>query len=165
MNARVREWLLACVLPALLFVIFRWLSASWYSVDLSGVPDEGQVPTSLLPWFLFTYDLGGGVGSDAMTTRTWVFSCAGYFLPPFLAAFASRRMSTRLCAAFLLGGLVVWAVVAIPSPPPQASYFTTATVARARLWILALTLAGAVVGLLGRQLGGVSSAFPSRERP
>jgi len=152
MNARIREWLLACVLPTLLFVVCRSLSASWYSVDLSGIPDEGQVPTSLLPWFLHTYDSGGGVWSDAMRARTWLVSCAGYLVPPALATVTSRRGPTRLCAAILLGGLIVWATVAIPAPPAHAGYYTTATVMRARLWIVGLTLTGTVIGLLARQV-------------
>jgi hypothetical protein len=165
MNGRFREWLLAVVLPVLLFAIFRSLSASWYSVDLSGIPDEGQVPTSLLPWFLYSYNSGGGVWSDAMRARTWLFSCAGYLLPAFLAAFASRRKSTRACAVLLLGGLVIWAALAIPTPPLQASYYTPTTVARARLWIVALTLTGAVVGFLVRRLGHVGAPSSSPDRP
>jgi hypothetical protein len=152
MNDRVREWLVAFVVPTALFVICRSLAASWYAVDLSGIPDEGQVPTSLLPWFLYSYDSGGGVWSDGMRARTWLVSCAGYFVPAAIAGFASRRAATRLAAAFSLGGLVVWAVVAIPAPPVSAGYFTTMTVARARIWIAALALTGTAVGVLARRV-------------
>jgi hypothetical protein len=148
MNTHVREWLLACAPAVLIFVICRSLTASWYAVDLSGIPDEGQVSTSMLPWFLYSYDLGGGVWSDSMRARTWLVSCVGYFLPAAFAMFAPRRTATRVGAAILAGGLIGWAIAAIPAPPPAAGYYTTATVLRARLWIVALSFAGAVVGVL-----------------
>jgi hypothetical protein len=151
-NARVRELLLACALPLVVFVICRSLAASWYAVDLSGIPDEGQVPVSLLPWFLYSYDSGGGPFSDAMRARTWLVSCAGYFIPPFLAAFAARRTSTRLCAMILLGGFIVWSTVAIPAPPGHAAYYTATTVTYGRLWIMALALLGAGLGILANQI-------------
>ena len=66
-------------------------------------------------------------------------------------------------AVLLLGGLVIWAALAIPTPPLQASYYTPTTVVRARLWIVALTLTGAVVGFLVRRLGHVGpSSSPDR---
>ena len=154
----VREMLLACVLPIVVFVICRALAGSWYAVDLSGIPDEGQVPGSLLPWFLFSYDAGGGLLSDAMRARTWLASCAGYFVPSFLAAFTARRTSTRGCAVLLLGGLLVWSTVAIPAPPAYAAYYTARTVMYGRLWIAALALLGAVAGVLANQIRSRSRA-------
>lgn len=152
----VREVLLACAFPVLVFVICRSLTASWYAVDLSGIPDEGQVPVSLLPWFLYSYDSGGGLFSDAMRARTWLVSCAGYFVPSFFAAFAARSTSTRVCAVILLCGLIVWSIAAIPSPPVQAAYYTAKTVMYGRFWITGLALSGAALGLTASHLGSRS---------
>jgi len=87
-----------------------------------------------------------------MTARTWLVSCAGYFLPAAFATFAPRRTATRVCSAIVAGGLIIWAIVAIPAPPPAAGYYTSATVMRARLWIVALAVGGALVGVLARRV-------------
>src|SRR4029077_18592575 len=117
------------------------------------VPDEGQVPTALLPWFLHAYRLGGDIWSDAVRMRTWSVACAGYFAPAFIATVVPRRTPARFGALVVVFGLLVWAVLAIPRPPvppPSLTYFTASTVGTARLWIAGLGLLGALVGLVVR---------------
>jgi hypothetical protein len=153
LNTRKHEVVLACLLPVLVFVVCRALASSWYSVDLSGVPDEGQVPTGLLPWFLYEYRIGGDIWSDAVRMRTWGVACAGYFAPALIATLAPRRTPTRLGALVVVIGLLVWAILAIPrppAPPTSLTYFTASNVGMARLWIAGLGLLGSLVGLLAR---------------
>lgn len=153
LNTWTREVMLACLLPVLVFIICRGLASSWYSVDLSGVPDEGQVPTGMLPWFLYMYRLGGDIWSDAVRMRTWGVASAGYFAPALIAAVAPRWTPARLAALVVVFGLLAWAVLAIPKPPAaptSLAYFTASTVATARLWIAGLGLLGLFVGLLAR---------------
>lgn len=154
-SRRLREVLVAWVFPAVVFAICRFVAASWYAVDLSGIPDEGPVPVSLLPWFLYSYDSGGGLLSDEMRVRTWLVSCAGYLIPPFLAAFGAHRTSVRLGAIIVVGGLIAWAIVCVPSLSGQATYDTATNVRYGRLWILALAV-------LGVGLGAVASRMRSR---
>ena len=87
-----------------------------------------------------------------MRARTWLVSCAGYFVPSFLAAFSARLTATRLCAMILLAGLVAWSIVAIPAPPAQAAYYTARTVTYGRVWIVALALLGAGAGVLSNKI-------------
>ena len=149
---------LACLLPVAVFVLCRTLSAAWYRGDLSGIPDEGQVPTGLLPWFLHAYHLGGDVWSDPVRMRTWIVACAAYVLPGAIGMVASRRMATTLFALLVVLGLSAWATLSIPTPPPSTEYvgyFTESSVRSARLWIAALTVAGTVSGLALRFAGAL----------
>src|ERR1700759_3907028 len=84
-GTRARETFFACFWPAATVLILRLLSASWYSVDLSGMPDEGPVPTALIPWFLYNYPTGGSVWSDPVKLRTWLAACGGRLVPGFCA--------------------------------------------------------------------------------
>ena len=111
---------LACLLPVTVFVLCRTLSAAWYRGDLSGIPDEGQVPTSLLPWFLHAYHLGGDVWSDPIRLRTWIVACAGYFVPAVVSVSMFRQRTTLLWVSLVVVGLSAWAAVAIPAPSAPA---------------------------------------------
>jgi hypothetical protein len=153
MKSQARELILACLLPVAVFSACWLLAASWYSVDLSGIPDEGQVPTGLLPWFLYSYRSGGNVWSDAVRTRTWLVSCAGYAIPAAIATYVPRRPTTRAWAFLVAVALILWATTTIPIPSPPAehrAFYTASTVLSARLWIVALGIAGAIVGLAAR---------------
>jgi hypothetical protein len=145
--------MLACLFAVLVFVACRALAASWYAVDLSGIPDEGPVPTSLLPWFLHEYHLGGDVWSDSVRMRTWSVACAGYVVPAFISTAVPRRAWARVGASVIVLALLIWAMVAIPTPSvPAASraYFTASTVRSARFWIAGLGILGALAGVLTR---------------
>jgi hypothetical protein len=151
--------------PMLLFAGLSYLSAQWYAVDLSGVPDEGQVPPQLLPWFLFHYRLGGTVWTDSVRFLTWSSACLAYILPAALSSFFARRQVSAVCSTLVIAAVTAWAVLTIPAPPQRSefvTYFTAGNVALARWWIIALTGGGAAAGVLGRVL--VSRTFGRRRQ-
>jgi hypothetical protein len=151
MKSQARELIIACLLPVAVFSACWFFAASWYSVDLSGLPDEGQVPAALLPWFLYSYQSVGSVWTDAVRTRTWLVSCAGYAIPAVIAAYAPGRARTRACAVLVVASLMLWATMTIPLPSSAAEhreFYTASTVLSARAWILALGIAGSIVGLV-----------------
>jgi hypothetical protein len=157
-GAQARVAALACLLPVAVFVLCRTLSAAWYRGDLSGMPDEGQVPIGVLPWFLHAYQLGGDVWSDPVRMRTWIVAGAGYVLPGAIGMIASRRLAMAVCTSLVVFGLSAWAALSIPTPPPHSEYvgyFTESSVRSARLWIAALTVVGTVLGLGVRFAGAV----------
>ena len=132
------------VAPLLLQAALLGLASSWYATDLSGIPDEGPVPTRLLPWFLHAYGLNG----DSMRIATWLAACGAYFLPAILVLASVRGRREALLALVVVLGVAVSACVLVPSPPTPSSraYFNLKAVQQARLWIAALTAAGALVG-------------------
>jgi hypothetical protein len=152
----VRRWrdiLLAFALPLAIHVALLSLSSSWYSVDLSGIPDEGRLPAQFLPSFLFGYRSGGGIGSDPMKLTVWLTSCLAYLLPPAIAAGATRDRRTGVAAALVILGIAGWAVASIPAPPPASegiTYFTVEGVRQARVWLVTLIAIGAIAGRLPR---------------
>ena len=151
MTPDIRRTALACLGAVIVFIALRSLSWSWYSVDLSGIPDEGLVPAGLLPWFLFAYHAGGSVWSDRMRLATWLTACAAYVLPPIVAFVLVRTARARIFAVVTVFALVMWACLSIPAPPPSSefiTYFTAATIRTARGWIIALAAAGVVIGVV-----------------
>jgi hypothetical protein len=141
--------------PLAIFAGLRWLARSWYAVDLSGIPDEGQVPEQLLPWFLFHYHAGGGLWSDSMRVVVWATASLAYLLPSALGLSVARRRMEMLAATGVGIAIATWACLSIPPPPAPSewiTYFTRETVRSARMWIVALTAAGALVGAMLRIL-------------
>ena len=67
-------------------------------------------------------------------------------------------------AVVLSEPVTVWTVVAIPAPPAQALYYTAATVTHARWWIATLAVAGAVIGVLARELRRAKDGVHRRDR-
>jgi hypothetical protein len=148
-----RDILVIWALPIAVYVVLFWLSSSWYEVDLSGVPDEGSLPASFLPWFLFAYRSGGSINSDPTRLLVWVTACLAYLVPPAIASGSARDARTRVGAVVLIAGLTAWAVLSIPSPPPPSegiTYFTGEGVHRARAWLVCLGVMGVVAGQLIR---------------
>ena len=159
--------------PVIIFVGLFWLSRSWYLVDLSGIPDEGQVPAQLLPWFLVHYRSGGAIWSDSMRVTVWVTASLAYALPAVVALSSARSRNGIIVATTVVGAIVLWACVSIPSPPAPSeaiSYFTQTTVFAARAWIVGLAAGGALLGAMLRLLRsrrgrGIARAAPDATTP
>jgi hypothetical protein len=155
MRAMIRPLVAIAIAPVGVFAVLFWLSRAWYNVDLSGVPDEGQVPAQILPWFLIHYRSGGGLWSDPMRVTVWVTASLAYALPAALALFVARSRTSIAAAVVVVASLVVWACVSIPQPPAPSewvTYFTRDTVRSGRAWIAGLAAGGALVGTVARIL-------------
>lgn len=165
MRSELRRILLVGALPVAVYTTAVALSGSWYSVDLSGIPDEGQVPPQMLAWFLFAYRSGGSVWSDSTRGLTWLMACLSLLAPAALAWWLADTRVTRMIAAAVTIGIACWACFSIPPPPAPSefvTYFTAATVARARWWALALSAVGVLAGtLLARRRGQRSRSGPA----
>jgi len=141
--------------PPAIFAGLRWLAQTWYAGDLSGIPDEGQVPDQLLPWFLFQYRGDGGLWSDWMKVALWMAASLAYLLPPTFGFLVARHRGEILVAALMSAAIVTWACLSIPSPPPPSewiTYFRRDAVRSARVWIVGLMAVGAFLGVGARVL-------------
>jgi hypothetical protein len=139
------------VAPLALFATLYGLSSSWYSVDLSGIPDEGPVPPQILTWFLYHYQSGGRVWSDSTRLLVFATACLALIAPAAAAFFVARDRFTVALALLVVAAIVSWVCFSIPAPRPGAAgYFSRDSIHDARQWVVALAVVGALIGRAGR---------------
>lgn len=142
-------WIVGLVVHGLLLVSAAWL----YWFDLSGVPDDGQVPVPMLPAFLFSYS--SGPGSSVWTwpmLPTWLLSCLAYVVAPAVVGVLSKRGARD--ASMFASALLLLAWLVLPAPGVAHTDSVPSFNASSRLvgmvWLVVLTTVGCGLGALIR---------------
>lgn len=140
-------WVIGTVVHGLLLVP----AALLYWFDLSGVPDDGQVPVPMLPAFLFSYSSGPDLNVWTWPMLpTWVLACLAYVVPPAVVSVVRSPQSAGMFGSVLL--LLAWVV--LPAPGIAHTDFVPSFNAASRfsglMWLVSLTTLGCALGLLIR---------------
>lgn len=138
---------------AILAAICAWagllaLSSLLYRGELTGVPDEGPIPASALPFFLFQYGPASGLGLGA----SWIFACLAYLLPPAIVTGASASLRSAVVSGTTAVGLLLVGATINLLPLPKggedwAAWLNTGTAAIGLGVVAGLALVGAAAGL------------------